>query len=197
MIRIEIIFSHFKSIPLGASGEGFRKQIKEGKSLFILRGLVSCDANETSFELPLIWRVPCKIYPNIFRVLAWFFLIYKYDNQLKNIWVTLQINSQGSDLMGNWHGTVLGNPKTQMEKLPYLLTYISIISTYALDTIQDFFCKLGMKSHTQLNSGSHHLLTHSIYYIIYFAALFCNKTTWNIVGMIKMIQARYTNSNTL
>ena len=57
-----------------------------------------------------------------------------------------------------------------------------------LDTIQDFFCKLGMKSHTQLNSGSHHLLTHSIYYIIYFAALFCNKTTWNIIGMIKMIQ---------
>ena len=53
MIRIEIIFSHFKSIPLGASGEGFRKQTKEGKSLFTLRGLVSCDANETSFELPL------------------------------------------------------------------------------------------------------------------------------------------------
>ena len=54
MIRIEIIFSHFKSIPLGASGEGFRKQTKEGKSLFTLRGLVSCDANETSFELPLL-----------------------------------------------------------------------------------------------------------------------------------------------
>ena len=53
MIRIEIIFSHFKSIPLGASGEGFRKQTKEGKSLFTLRGLVSCDANETSSELPL------------------------------------------------------------------------------------------------------------------------------------------------
>ena len=53
MIRIEFIFSRFKSIPLGASGEGFRKQTKEGKSLFTLRGLVSCDANKTSFELPL------------------------------------------------------------------------------------------------------------------------------------------------
>ena len=53
MIRIEFIFSRFKSILLGASGEGFRKQTKEGKSLFTLRGLVSCDANETSFELPL------------------------------------------------------------------------------------------------------------------------------------------------
>ena len=48
MIRIEFIFSRFKSIPLGASGEGFRKQTKEGKSLFTLRGLVSCDANKTS-----------------------------------------------------------------------------------------------------------------------------------------------------
>ena len=54
MIRIEFIFSRFKSIPLGASGEGFRKQTKEGKSLFTLRGLVSCDANKTSSELPLI-----------------------------------------------------------------------------------------------------------------------------------------------
>ena len=54
MIRIEFIFSRFKSIPLGASGEGFRKQTKEGKSLFTLRGLVSCDANKTSFELPLV-----------------------------------------------------------------------------------------------------------------------------------------------
>ena len=53
MIRIEFIFSHCKSIPLGASGEGFRKQTKEGKSLFTLRGLVSCDANKTSSELPL------------------------------------------------------------------------------------------------------------------------------------------------
>ena len=53
MIRIEFIFSHFKSIPLGASGERFRKQTKEGKSLFTLRGLVSCDANKTSSELPL------------------------------------------------------------------------------------------------------------------------------------------------
>ena len=51
MIRIEFIFSRFKSIPLGASGEGFRKQTKEGKSLFTLRGLVSCDANKTSSEL--------------------------------------------------------------------------------------------------------------------------------------------------
>ena len=51
MIRIEFIFSCFKSIPLGASGEGFRKQTKEGKSLFTLRGLVSCDANKTSSEL--------------------------------------------------------------------------------------------------------------------------------------------------
>ena len=41
MIRIEFIFSRFKSISLGASGEGFRKQTKEGKSLFTLRGLVS------------------------------------------------------------------------------------------------------------------------------------------------------------
>ena len=56
MIRIEFIFSHFKSIPLGASGEGFRKQTKEGKSLFTLRGLVSCDANKTSSELPLSMR---------------------------------------------------------------------------------------------------------------------------------------------
>ena len=54
MIRIEFIFSRFKSIPLGASGEGFRKQTKEGKSLFTLRGLVSCDANKTSSELPLV-----------------------------------------------------------------------------------------------------------------------------------------------
>ena len=54
MIRIEFIFSRFKSISLGASGEGFRKQTKEGKSLFTLRGLVSCDANKTSSELPLI-----------------------------------------------------------------------------------------------------------------------------------------------
>ena len=53
MIRIEFIFSRFKSIPLGASGEGFRKQTKEGKSLFTLRGLVSCDANKASSELPL------------------------------------------------------------------------------------------------------------------------------------------------
>ena len=53
MIRIELIFSRFKSILLGASGEGFRKQTKEGKSLFTLRGLVSCDANKTSSELPL------------------------------------------------------------------------------------------------------------------------------------------------
>ena len=53
MIRIEFIFSRFKSILLGASGEGFRKQTKEGKSLFTLRGLVSCDANKTSSELPL------------------------------------------------------------------------------------------------------------------------------------------------
>ena len=53
MIRIEFIFSRFKSIPLGASGERFRKQTKEGKSLFALRGLVSCDANKTSSELPL------------------------------------------------------------------------------------------------------------------------------------------------
>ena len=54
MIRIEFIFSRFKSILLGASGEGFRKQTKEGKSLFTLRGLVSCDANKTSSELPLV-----------------------------------------------------------------------------------------------------------------------------------------------
>ena len=53
MIRIEFIFSRFKSILLGASGEGLRKQTKEGKSLFALRGLVSCDANKTSSELPL------------------------------------------------------------------------------------------------------------------------------------------------
>ena len=66
MIRIEIIFSHFKSIPLGASGEGFRKQTKEGKSLFTLRGLVSCDANETSFELPLL----------LSALLNWFKLFY-------------------------------------------------------------------------------------------------------------------------
>ena len=54
MIRIEFIFSRFKSILLGASGEGFRKQTKEGKSLFTLRGLVSCDANKSSSELPLV-----------------------------------------------------------------------------------------------------------------------------------------------
>ena len=54
MIRIEFIFSRFKSILLGASGKGFRKQTKEGKSPFTLRGLVSCDANKTSSELPLI-----------------------------------------------------------------------------------------------------------------------------------------------
>ena len=54
MIRIEFIFSRFKSILLGASGEGFRKKTKEGKSLFNLRGLVSCDANKTSSELPLL-----------------------------------------------------------------------------------------------------------------------------------------------
>ena len=59
MIRIEFIFSRFKSIPLGASGEGFRKQTKEGKSLFTLRGLVSCDANKTSSELPLVLMHPC------------------------------------------------------------------------------------------------------------------------------------------
>ena len=53
MIRIEFIFSRLKSILLGASGEGFRKQTKEGKSLFTLRGLVSCDANKTNSELPL------------------------------------------------------------------------------------------------------------------------------------------------
>ena len=53
MIRVEFIFSRFKSILLGASGEGFRKQTKDGKSLFTLRGLVSCDANITSSELPL------------------------------------------------------------------------------------------------------------------------------------------------
>ena len=53
MIRIKLIFSRFKSIPLGASGEGFRKQTKEEKSLFTLRGFVSCDANKTSSELPL------------------------------------------------------------------------------------------------------------------------------------------------
>ena len=55
MIRIEFIFSRFKSILLGASGEGFRKQTKEGKTLFTLRGLVSYDANKTSSELPLIY----------------------------------------------------------------------------------------------------------------------------------------------
>ena len=53
MIRIEFLFSHFKSILLGASGEGFRKQTKEGKSLFTLQGVVSGDANKTSSELPL------------------------------------------------------------------------------------------------------------------------------------------------
>jgi hypothetical protein len=53
MIRIEFIFSRFKSIPLGASGEIFRNQTKGEKSLFTLRGLVSCDANKTSSELPL------------------------------------------------------------------------------------------------------------------------------------------------
>ena len=53
MIRIEFIFSRFKSILLGASSEGFRKQSKEGKSLFTLRGLVSSDANKTSSELSL------------------------------------------------------------------------------------------------------------------------------------------------
>ena len=60
MIRIEFIFSRFKSILLGASGEGFRKQTKEGKSLFTLRGLVSCDANKTSSELPLDSMNVCK-----------------------------------------------------------------------------------------------------------------------------------------
>jgi hypothetical protein len=53
MIRIEFVFSRFKSIPLGASGEIFRNQTKGEKSLFTLRGLVSCDANKTSSELPL------------------------------------------------------------------------------------------------------------------------------------------------
>ena len=53
MIRIEFTFSCFKSIPLGASGEGFRKQTKEGKSFFTLSGLGSCDANNTSSELSL------------------------------------------------------------------------------------------------------------------------------------------------
>ena len=53
MIRIEFIFPRFKSIPLGASGERFRKQTKGEKYLFTLRGLVSCDANKTSSELPL------------------------------------------------------------------------------------------------------------------------------------------------
>ena len=61
MIWIEFIFSRFKPILLGASGEGFRKQTKEEKSLFILRGLVSCDANETSFELPLIKIAHCGV----------------------------------------------------------------------------------------------------------------------------------------
>jgi hypothetical protein len=51
MIRTQFIFSLFKSIPQGASGEGFRKQTKEGKSFFTLRGLVSCDANKTCSEL--------------------------------------------------------------------------------------------------------------------------------------------------
>ena len=55
LIRIEFIFSRFKSIPLGASGEGFRNQSKGGKSLIILRGLVSCDANIDSSELPLVF----------------------------------------------------------------------------------------------------------------------------------------------
>jgi hypothetical protein len=32
MIRIEFIFSLFKSIPLGASGEVFRNQSKEEKA---------------------------------------------------------------------------------------------------------------------------------------------------------------------
>ena len=65
MIRIEFIFSRFKSILLGASGEGFRKQTKEGKSLFTLRGLVSCDANKTSSELPLLLMVWRKRYVDI------------------------------------------------------------------------------------------------------------------------------------
>ena len=31
----------------------------------------------------VIWRVPCKIYPDFFKVLGWFFfLIYKYDTKL-------------------------------------------------------------------------------------------------------------------
>ena len=54
MIRIEFIFSCFKFIPLGASGEVFRNQSKEEKSFFTLGGLVSCDANITSSELPLV-----------------------------------------------------------------------------------------------------------------------------------------------
>ena len=53
MIRIEFIFSRFKSTPLGASGEVFRNQTKREKSLIFLGGLVSCDANTTSSELPL------------------------------------------------------------------------------------------------------------------------------------------------
>jgi hypothetical protein len=32
MIRIEFVFSHFKSIPLGASGEVFRNQTKGEKA---------------------------------------------------------------------------------------------------------------------------------------------------------------------
>ena len=71
MIRIEFIFSRFKSILLGASGEGFRKQTKEGKSLFTLRGLVSCDANETSFELPLF---KLDMFPNLTTIAGpWYF----------------------------------------------------------------------------------------------------------------------------
>ena len=71
MIRIEFIFSRFKSILLGASGEGFRKQTKEGKSLFTLRGLVSCDANKTSSELPLTGLLNNKVLFKGYKLFAY------------------------------------------------------------------------------------------------------------------------------
>jgi hypothetical protein len=55
MIRTEFVFSHFKSIPLGASGEVCRNQTKREKASITSGGLVSCDANITSSVLPLVY----------------------------------------------------------------------------------------------------------------------------------------------
>ena len=106
MIRIEFIFSRFKSIPLGASGEGFRKQTKEGKSLFALRGLVSCDANIT-----IVLSYPCA-----FRYQISFLFSPPADNcalhclwcwhvmqTTARLWSTLEVISLGYSLLNCQH----------------------------------------------------------------------------------------------